>query len=317
MDLNIDHRIELVTIIQTLCNYWENLSQKYFNKKLFQCKYKENINKYFKKYIKYETIDIYNKLCKEEMDISAFLSLILNYTDPPNLNRIENYNENKYEIFIDSIRKFYKETKFDYFLENNQNEYRKIINNVGNKEDLLKEINSIFEYLDVDKRNYGIIISPLVLGNFGISTYLKNYVIISPFDYKDNNYVFGSKESIKNIIWHEICHTVINDLTKKYFNQNKCKNLDIPEIFLKQLYNNIETIINEYIVRSITNILEKDKNCAKTLLDQEINSGFYELENIKYYIIENCTENNKLNKNNNYEKLINYIIEKISKSYCA
>ena len=314
MEIIIDQRIELITIIQTLCNYWDNLAKRFFNKELFQCKYKDNINNYFEEYKQNETIDLYNKICNEEMEISAFLTLVLNYSDPPKLSKIANFNENKYEYFMDSIRKFYKETEFDCFFESNKSEYKKIINDFGNKEDTLNELNSIYEYLDINKKNFEIIISPLVFGNFGISIYSKNYIIISPLDYKDNKYIFGSEESIRNIIWHEIGHTVINDLTKKYFDQNNYKNIEIPVKFVNMFYTNLETIINEYIIRSITCLLEKDSNCAKTLLDYEIKKGFNEIENIKNYILENCSENNKLNKSIKYEKLINYVIGKINKS---
>jgi len=117
MDIIVDQRIELITIIQTLCGYWDNLSLKFYKKTLFQCKYKNKIKEYFEKYKKNETIYLYNKLCNNEMDISAFLTLVLYYSNPPLLNKNINYKENKYEYFIDSIKKYYVETKFDCFLK--------------------------------------------------------------------------------------------------------------------------------------------------------------------------------------------------------
>ncbi|MCL2211112.1 MAG: DUF4932 domain-containing protein [Treponema sp.] len=310
MQICIDQRIELITVIQTLCNYWDDLAKRFFNQELFQCKYKENVNLYFNKYKHHETVDLFNKLSNEEIDISAFLTLLLNYTDPSELNKNTNYNNIKYEIFIDSIKNFYKETQFDWFFDNNKVEYDKIINDFGNKEILLNEINFIFEYLSIERKNYEIIISPLVFGNFGISTNIKNYIIISPLGYKDTRYIFNLKESIR-VSRHEIAHTVINDLTKKYFDQSKYKNVKTPEKFVNNLYNNLETIINEYIIRSITYSLEKDNNWAKSLLDHEIKNGFEKVEDIKNYILENCTENNKLIKDNKYKELIDYIVSKI------
>jgi hypothetical protein len=315
MEIKIDQRIELITIIQTLCGYWDNLAIRFYKKALFQCKYKDNIKEYFEKYKKNKTIALCNKLFNEEMDISAFLTLVLNYSDPPLLNKNINYKENKYEYFIDSIKKYYVETKFDCFFDNNQNEYNKIINDFGY--DLNNEIDIIFDILNINNINYKIIISPLVLGNFGINTFTENYVILSPIGYKNDKYIFNSKESNKNIIWHEIAHTVINDLTKKYYNQVKFENIKITEIYVNNLYNNWETIVNEYIVRAISNKKKKNNDCAKGLLEWEIKKGFNEIENIKNYILENCIENNKFNKKDKYEKLIEYVINKISKSYCA
>jgi hypothetical protein len=309
MEIYIDQRIELITIIQTLCKYWDNLAQNFYNKKLFQCKYKENITQYFEKYQQNKILSLYNNLCNDEQDISAFLTLILNYSQPPELNKVFNHNENKYEYFIENVKKFYAEANINYFFENNKNEYEKILNDFGNKENILKDIGSIFNYFDIDKKIYKIIISPLIIGNFGISIGTDNYILISPLEYKENKYIFGSNESIRNIIWHEISHTVINNLTKKYFNHSKYENVEKSNIKVSNLYNNMETIINEYITRSITYFLEKDKNCAKALLDYEIKSGFNKIEEIKEYIIKNCTKNNKFIKDKKYIGLIDYVIK--------
>jgi hypothetical protein len=317
MEICIDQRIELITIIQTLSGYWDNLAQKFNNKILFQCNYKDNIKQYFEKYKQSEAIKLHVNLCNNINCISTFLALILNYSIPPNLSKIVNNNCNKYEHFINSIRKFYLETNFYEFFENNQNIYDKILSDSGIKYDLLIEINSIFEYFNIDNRNYKVIISPLVFGNFGINNDTGNYIILSPFDYRDNKYIFGPKDNIKGIIWHEIGHTVINDLTNKYYDESKHKNIEVPEIFVNQFYNNIKAIINAYIIRSIVYLLEKDINSKKEILDYEIKSGFNEIENISKYILENCMENNKFKKENKYEELIELVINKVKISYCA
>jgi hypothetical protein len=54
MEIIIDKRIELITVIQTLCNYWDNLSLNSTKKYLF--KYKDNVTEYFKKYKTHEII---------------------------------------------------------------------------------------------------------------------------------------------------------------------------------------------------------------------------------------------------------------------
>jgi len=58
MEIIVDERIELLAVIQTMNGYWDNLSLKYSNRKLFNCKYKENINNYFNKYKNHETIKL-------------------------------------------------------------------------------------------------------------------------------------------------------------------------------------------------------------------------------------------------------------------
>jgi len=72
--------------------------------------------------------------------------------------------------------------------------------------------------------NYTVAVSALLMGCFGIKIItnentVNKYSVISPFDYKENRYVFGSKISVLELLWHEIGHLSVNELTKIYINQ--------------------------------------------------------------------------------------------------
>jgi hypothetical protein len=157
------------------------------------------------------------------------------------------------------------------------------------------------------------------MGNFGIkinkhNKEYVNYIINSPFDYRGNKYIFNDPESLKYNLWHEIGHTVINDLTQKYISQIDTENMKIPDIFRKNFYTNAETIINEYIIRAITfrlSELSDNNDVTRSFLDNEIIKGFKETETIKNYIIKNCEDKDKLIKDDNYKGLINFVISKI------
>jgi len=94
MEINVDERIELLTIIQTMNGYWDNLSFKYSNRKLFNCKYKENIDNYFSKFKNHEIVKLCGDLCSNIQDISALINLILCYSNPPNFDNIANVKKN-------------------------------------------------------------------------------------------------------------------------------------------------------------------------------------------------------------------------------
>jgi hypothetical protein len=327
MEIIVDKRIELLAVIQTLTEYWDALSLKFFNKKLFKCKYKENVDKYFNKYKNHETVKFYGELCNNVQDISTFINLVLCYSDPPNFDKIANIESNinslikqniPYEIFISGIKRFYEDTNFEYFFENNKSEYERLINNYMNKNDLKEYVNIVDNYLGSNTKNYTIAISALLMGNFGIKILTNenitfNYSVISPFDYKDNKYIFGSKFSILELIWHEIGHLTINDLTKNYIDQFDISCKIISNDFIKHFYTNIETIVNEYIIKAITiRLLEINygEKIVENLIQDNIQKGFKEIESIKDYISKNCEKDNKFIKEK-YKELMDYVINKI------
>jgi hypothetical protein len=327
MEILVDKRIELLAVIQTIAQYWDNLSLKFFNKKLFQCKYKEDVDKYFNKYKNHETVKLYGELCNNVQDFSAFINLILCYSDPPNLDNIANIENNinsfinlniPYNKFISGIKHFYEDTNFEYYFKNNKNEYEKLINDYMNKNDLKEFVNIVDIYLGSDTKNYSIVISALLMGNFGIKilsnkniTY--NYSVISPFDYKENKYIFGSKFSILELLWHEISHLTINDLTKNYIDQFDISCKIISNDFIKHFYTDIETIVNEYIIRAMTiRLLEINygERTVENLIQDNIQKGFKEIESIKNYISKNCEKDNKFLKEG-YKELMEFVINKI------
>jgi len=327
MEIIVDKRVELLAVIQTMTQYWDNLALKYFNKKLFKCKYKENIDNYFNKYKEHETVKLYGELCNNVQDFSAFINLILCYSNPPNFDNIANIENNvnslikqniPYDKFISSIKRFYEDTNYDYFFKNNKNEYEKLINDYMNKNDLKEYVNIIDNYLGSNTKNYTIVISALLMGSFGVKiltneniTY--NYSIISPFDYKENRYIFGSKFSVLELLWHEISHLTVNDLTKNYIDQFNISCKIISNDFIKHFYTNIETIISEYIIRAITiRLLEINygEKTVENLIQDNIQKGFTEIESIKNYISKNCEKDKKFTREG-YKELMGYVISKI------
>jgi len=327
-EIIVDKRIELMAVIQTMVRYWDNLAVKFSGKKLFKCKYKENIYKYFKKHKKHEAVKLYGELSNNVREISAFTNLVLCYSYPPNLDNIADINDNinclvkqniPYENFINKIKRFYEDTNFEYFFENNKNEYEMLINDYINRNDLNEYLSIIDIYLGSNTKNYTIAVSALLMGCFGIKIFTNenityNYSVISPFDYKENKYIFGSEYSVLELLWHEISHLTINNLTKNYINRFNIRKKEVPDDFKKIFYTDIETIINEYIIRAITiRLLEINygEKTAGNLIRYNINNGFRAIELIKDYISKNCEKDNKFTREEGYKELIDYVINKL------
>jgi hypothetical protein len=330
MDILIDKRIELMTIVQTLCNYWDDMSMNFANGALYQCKYKENIKSYFGKYREHEIIELYNVISKDVLQLSAFIDLALCYSDPLQLSNIADYEYHcksnygeisnsafPFEEFISKLRQFNTDTDFEMFYENNKDEYACMMNDYGDKSRLSED--TVLDYLGSKLINYNVIISPLVMGCFGIKiktnkNEMLNYSVISPYDYKENRYIFGNINFDNSIIWHEICHLFINDLTKNYLNEFNVDEEQIPEIFVKNFYTTVESIINEYIIRAITIRLfemKEENKFADFLAKRDIEKGFEDIESVKKYIKENCEVSNRFIKDSSYKNLMEFIIAKI------
>jgi len=233
MEVIIDKRIELMTVLQTINNYWDSLSVYLTHKNLFQCKYKEDIKSYFEKYKNHETIKLYNELSNNIQDIDTFLNLVLCYSNPPEFDNIASIENNlngllnlkfSNEIFINNLRQFYEDTNFEYFYEKNQVKYKKMITDFRNDIELSGINDTMDNYLGNEIKDYKIIISALFIGNFGIKIILNNketlnYLLLSPYNYKGGKYIFGNSNFIKGLLWHEMGHLTINNLTGYYFNK--------------------------------------------------------------------------------------------------
>lgn len=327
MEITIDKRIELLTVVQTLCNYWDKLLINSYGEPLFQCKYKEDIKEYFEKYMNHEIVEWYNTFSNGITDISAPIKMTLSHSDPPELNNITNNEDNfrttdnsifPHKQFIAKLRKFYTDTNFEQFYIKSQNEYTKMLTDFGSKTEL--SVNTAFDYYGCSAENYNIIISPLAMGGFGIKVNTANntalyYSVLSPYDYRENKYDFGSLQSKKEILWHEIGHLVINDLTRNYIDQFNINEKEIPEIFVNNFYPGIESITSEYIVRAITIRLVEMSGEIEIMdfsIESHVAQGFKNVVSVKEYIKENCEENGKFIKDNKYKDLVEYVIGKIA-----
>jgi len=333
MDIIVDQRIELLAVIQTLSGYWDNFAKKYMKKSHFESNYKNKVMKYFENFKEHETIKLFKQLYKNDLDTSHYFQLviILSYSELPEMNII-NYHydkwsfefsqNNNWKLFINSIKIFYKDTNFKYFFEENNNEHEKLISDFGNKNEVINNSKCIFDYLSIkENSNYKVIVSPLAMGCYSINMNndleKKCYQIMCPTEYNNDKYLFNYPEPIIHILWHEISHSVINDLTEKYINEFDIENVEIPENIKNTGYSIVEVVINEYIIRAIVYILVELNECENSAALQyevEKNFGFTEVKNLKNYIMKNCEKNNKLLLDENYKKLMKFVIDKILKS---
>lgn len=328
MEIIVDKRVELMAVVQTIDRFWDNLWLKLFNKKLYQCKYKENVSNYFGKYRNHETIKLWNESCQTVHNVSNFIRLPLCYSNPPKFHNkasIENNIRNlielnfPYEKLVCGLKQFYNDTDFEHFFHVNKQEYDKILNDYANRNDVQKYVDIIDNYLGVNTNNYTVIISALLTDCYGFKiitneNITQNYSVICAYDYIDNKYVFGSEYSVQELLWHEISHLTINDITTCYFDRLKINIKEISKDLVRNYYTNVELIVIEYIVRAISIRLfeiNREEKFVKNIIQDHIQNGFNEIESVKDYIVKNCEADKILLKNEKYIELMEYVISKI------
>jgi len=219
LTLGVDARIELLTVMQVLCDYWliNRDSSTYLN----------SINSYFAKYKEHRLINLiksmYNKGITAEVPYKVMLSL--NYDFKPDSLLISpsykyiHKNIDTVNLYIDAIQNFVQETKFYDFFNNSIEYYDNIlkqqINEIGN----FDEVTTLEQFYGSRQDNYYIMLVPLDYASYGISVEKKsgedNAYFLSGIG-KTKGIGILSKLEFSELFWHEFGHTFVNPVTYKY-----------------------------------------------------------------------------------------------------
>jgi hypothetical protein len=237
INLSVDKRIELVCSVQTLASYWDDLSVKFFNKKLFDCPYRTGIFDYFNSY-KHVILESYNALANNVLNFSAFFNLFLYYSDPPELSNRTKVPEGVLNCFPDKsalheftarLKDYAEISKFDVFFNDSGPLYKDLIRSFSGALNAGNSIDVIENYAGKYNKTYNIIIAPLCLGNYSFKIEDRLFIVFSPVNYGDGQYRFSPPFYNEMLLWHETCHSFVNDLTDNY--KTLIEDLKIPDCF--------------------------------------------------------------------------------------
>jgi len=158
-------------------------------------------------------------------------------------------SENDVIKFNKLIKEFINEINYDQFLKSNNKMYKKILKDVVKLPDNFN-MSDIEEFYGYKKGSYNIILSPLIQGAFGVSDnddlYCIKGIYLNANEYHDDRtFLFN--------LFHEFSHPYVNPLYDKYKSKFKVTTeflKEAKENGLELSYNNIATLINEYVVRT-------------------------------------------------------------------
>lgn len=307
--VEVDPRIELLTIIQYLADY-ELITP-------FNLDYKKDVDEFFKEYKNHKAVTQFKELSKRGFVAGGPVNYILNCTSLPELEVSENISYSQKELIVgvedingfrESMKSFYNETNFKEFYSQHKELYQEMLTSYTKDNNLIElYIDSLENYTGKNQKSYNIILSPLIHeGGFSPSlneendkydTYILLGSTIPPEIYKkfDNDYEKAKKFSDtasafklrEMLMIHEFTHTHLRSMEEEPYlhtiNNKEPKNQEYLNDFSKVGYNTWDSIVNEYFVRSITArilFLEDEKEEYKRALNNDKKSGFTHIESL-------------------------------------
>ncbi|MBV1816516.1 DUF4932 domain-containing protein [Anaerosalibacter bizertensis] len=294
LNIMIDPRIELLSIVQYLSNYDEeyDLMTKY------DFEYRGRVDEYFTPFKEHKAVKLFDRLSDKgflyHIPPETMLYMTNKFKLREDIDMSEYLIENKKELeeFYESLYDFFRDTKFNDFYDENEEYYFSLVENVSHtidgEDDIIKELE---EYYGIKQKSYNLILVSLYtevgfgirLGTVADEGY-EIYSVIGP-TVSNNNVGFGSKTNFNSIQIHEFSHSFINPLTEKYWNEaKKYSKLYIPvkDTMEKEAYGDWESCLNEHIIRAITARFnyKKDKSLGDNTIEWEKENGFIYIDKL-------------------------------------
>lgn len=288
LTVSVDPRLELLAAVQIRADY-PFLSP-------YDFEYKKKMQGHFKEFREFEAVRMQEEMLNNGFAYHVPVEIMLHcsedlyldkmITDPHVIRACDGYENIK--RFIDAIRLYRKETKFDKFYLSNIDFYKQIVEQTADKLADYKVVPWLEDFYGYKQGSCNLILSPVFI-NGGYGPRIKNkedkydcYSVIGTMNVKNNNPIFfiGARsedysfdESIfLTLIWHEFGHSYVNPLTSEYIEQvYESVELYAPiaEALGEQAYGDWESAINEHIIDAIslklTEMYLKKKDAAKLL----------------------------------------------------
>ncbi len=339
IDVKVDERVELISIVSYLAGYNE------YNRAREFPDFNKSVDEYFKAYLN-DTLISYAKYLREERGISYDAPMVFavdlvidndihfnSLTISKAWEKDKRWTEENANHYLALLNDFYKKTKFREFYNKNKSFYSQLEEGFS---PVIKSINlAWFDSFYSQKTNnsFTIILCPINgPSNYGPSIKYKDgkeavYSIMGSwmFDstiHVDNNTANGVTETLI----HEFNHSYCNPMVEKYWKElekNAGKIFDlVKKEMSNQAYGESKTMMKETLVRTATikYLTDNEKRDAKRhIRNEETNSFFcvndmykaldtYSQERSKYpnfesYMPELCNQFNNI-KPRKIKKLI-------------
>jgi len=286
--LTVDPRTELLAIAQHFTSWAPGGHIK------SNTTYKQDVDRYFHDFQDHRAMAAIEELVQAGFTHDAPVAFMLYHGDPPELEQKCPYSdyligraggETNLIDLADALRDFARRTEFMRFYESHQALYDV---QVGEVESLIEGndyVQALEEFYGDSRTSYGVIVSPLFAGGYGITVEADNgydiYGVLGPCALKDSRVTFACLDYIESIMLHEWSHSFVNPLVDADYDRfEDSEHLFEPirEMMRNQAYPTWRISLYEHIVRAceirLRAGLREDFDKGKFLAYQE-GKGFW------------------------------------------
>lgn len=312
LNINVDPRIELVITIKLLCDY-EGLTR-------YDVAYSQCMRDYFLPFKTHDAAKLFKKITEHGTYSDAYLGPVLSLSNPPELTPLfpfENHeyyirafqDETRFRTFYELLSDFAIQSDFGTFFESQTAYFQSLVDEVAKTLDSKNLVDVLELYYGMRHRDYNLVLSPL-FQHGGIGPRVRNpdsrlsiFSVIGPVGSDDGIPMFGTREELLELIWHEFGHSFVNPVTERH-RSDIGKYAPLLDPILEKMsktggYGDWEICLNEHLIRAITSRLfhrEWGPKHGDRLLVRDIEKGFRylpallrALEDFEQHQIQNTT----------------------------
>jgi hypothetical protein len=282
--VQVDSRIELMTIVQMLSGY-EHLSK-------LDTEYRRSANAHFAPFRSHRTVTLFAQMSRGRFRFDAVPRALLAFTAPPELSPAAEPppsvlrragGSGRLSDFVAALRDFAVQSRFGDFFRSHRGTYERV------EASLLQDVRSALDEL----RNYTALrldnctlIPGLLIHNGGFQATVETpqtpprlFAIIGAFEVRDGLPVFTANRSVSYLVQHEFSHSFINPLVEKHsreLGQFSGLYRRIQTAMKSLSYGDWPAAVHEHIVRAITARIAhlRSHEAGERLLRREEESGF-------------------------------------------
>lgn len=294
IDVKVDERVELISIVSYLAGYNE-----YNNAREFP-DFNKSVDEYFKAYLN-DTLVSYAKYLREERGISYdapmvfAVDLVIDNDIHFNTQTIskawvkdQRWTQDNANHYLSLLNDFYKKTKFREFYNKNKSFYTQLEEGFS---PVIKSINlAWFDSFYSQKTNnsFTIILCPINgPSNYGPSITYKDgkedvYSIMGSWMFDSTIHIDNNTAgSVTQTLIHEFNHSYCNPMVEKYWKElekNSGKIFDlVKKEMSNQAYGDSKTMMKETLVRTATikYLTDYTKKDSKRYITREESNSFF------------------------------------------